>query len=679
MPTRARLALFGLLFLAMAAASVSPSAATSVKLVNDFRLVDQAPIVVIARVAGTVPAPELDRPVTDYLMTVERVLKGTVGESSILVRVPGGRAASGMELKIWGAPVFSEGERALLFLGHHADGSYRILHLMLGAFREAQMAGKAVAYRDLSEVDVLDGAEAQANETRKVRDFDRFADWIADRAAARLELPDYYLYLPADSQNSLLPMFTLLGDSGRNSRWFEFDSGGQIQWRIDGDPLAGFSGNASDAFRNALAAWNAESHTPIKYTLAGTSGLTAGFDHFDGSNVLLFEDPNNDVEGNFSCSTGGTLAVGGPWFDPGTTGRWNNETFIRIQGADIVLNDGIACFFERSGNPAKALEELLAHETGHTLGLGHASENAGETNQTLRDALMYYRVHNDGRGARLTADDINGLRRLYDRTFSSGGGGGGGGTGCGVDKLCLLNNRFEVTLTWANQFDGSTGVGKPVPFSNFAGFIYFANDPRSLEIAVKIVDFDGRILVFYSELTVVHFKMQVRDTITGQTKEYVNTPRDCGGIDTNFVQNPGTSGLITGGSPTQIRDLGLTQPPRRPCVEGPGTVCLLGGRFAVTLPAWRNQYDGSTGVGSGVKMNDFAAGFHFSADPRNLELILKVNQYPDRFLVFYASLANLEYTIRLTDTLTGRTTEFFNPEGNYCGGFVNDLLAGPPF
>ncbi|MEO8196549.1 MAG: matrixin family metalloprotease [Thermoanaerobaculia bacterium] len=676
MPSRARFTLFGQLFLAILLVTVTAAEATSVKLINDFRLVDQAPIVVVARVAGTIPAPELDRPVTDYLMTVERVLKGTVGEGTILVRVLGGRAANGMELKIWGAPTFGEGERALLFLGHHADGTYRILHVMLGAFREARMAGQSIAYRDLSEVDVLDGAEAQATETRKVRDFDRFADWIADRAAARLEAPNYYLFLPADSQNSLLPMFTLLGDSGRNSRWFEFDSGGQIQWRIDGDPLAGFSGNPSDAFRTALSAWNAESHTPIKYTLAGTSGLTAGFDHFDGQNVLLFDDPNNDVEGDFSCSTGGTLAVGGPWFDPDTTGRWNNETFIRIQGADIVVNDGTACFFQRSSNAAKTVEELFAHETGHTLGIGHPSENPNETNPTLRDALMYYRLHNDGRGARLASDDIAALRRLYDKTATTGGVGG---TGCGVDKLCLLNNRFEVTLTWSNQFDGSTGVGKPVPFSNFAGFIYFANDPRSLEIAVKIVDFDGRILVFYSELTVVHFRMQVRDTATGQTKEYTNTARDCGGIDTNFVENPGTAGLISGGSPTLIRDLGLTQPPRRACVPGPGTVCLLGGRFAVTLPAWRNQYDGSTGVGSGVKMNDFAAGFHFSSDPRNLELIFKVNQYPDRILVFYASLANLEYTIRLTDTITGRTTEFFNPEGNYCGGFVNNLLAGPPF
>jgi hypothetical protein len=75
------------------------------------------------------------------------------------VRVPGGRAANGMELKIWGAPSFAEGERAdALSRPSRRTGLYRILHLVLGAFREARMAGQAVAYRDLSEVDVLDDA-----------------------------------------------------------------------------------------------------------------------------------------------------------------------------------------------------------------------------------------------------------------------------------------------------------------------------------------------------------------------------------------------------------------------------------------------------------------------------------------------------------------------------------------
>ncbi len=664
MPFSPRFALSALSAATFALLLGSPAVATTVKLINDFRLIDQAQVAVVASVVGTVPSPNSDRPVTDYLMNVDRVLKGTVGESTILVRIPGGRAANGMELKIWGAPTFSAGERAILFLGRHADGSYRVLQLVLGAFREARMAGQAVAYRDLSEVDVLDGAEAQANETRKLRHFDRFADWIADRASGHLEVPNYYLFLPADSANSLLPMFTLLGDNGRNSRWFEFDSGGQITWRIDPDPLGGYSGNASDAFRNALGAWNAESHTPIRYNLAGTSGLVAGFDHFDGQNVLLFDDPNDDVEGNFNCSTGGTLAIGGPWFDPDVTGRWNNETFIRIQGADIVFNNGISCFFQTASNPTKAVEELMGHETGHTLGLGHSSENPGETNQTLRDALMYYRVHNDGRGARLSSDDIAGLRRLYDKNFNSGGGGGGNTNGCPANTLCLVNKRFQVTAVWSNQFSGESGSAGAVKNTDVAGFLYFT-DPNNIELIVKALDFGDRVLFFYGQLTNLRFTISVLDTRTGITKTYQNTTGDCGGLDNNMAAASAIFTTGTGESSPSLLEAAS-------CQSSANAVCLVNNRFRLELD-WANQFDSTSGRGVGKKLSDLTAAFSFT-DPANLEVLVKTLDFGDHVLVLYGTLSNLAYTLRITETTSGRVKTYVNAAGNYCGGLDSNAF-----
>jgi hypothetical protein len=655
---RSFVAVFSCLTLALAAGSAAR--ATTVKLVNDLRLVDQARIAVVARVAGMLPSPDLDRPVTDYLMTVERVLKGQVGESSIVVRVPGGRAANGMELKIWGAPAFADGERALLFLGRHADGTYRILHLMLGAFREARMDGHAVAYRDLSEVDLLDDTEVQENENRKVRDFDRFADWIAAWAADRAEMPNYYRFVPSSSQNTLLPMFSFLGDGGRKSRWFEFDSGGQVTWRIDPDPLSGYSGNPSDAFRNALNAWNNESHTPIRLTLAGTSGLTAGFANFDGQNVLLYDDPNSDIEGDFSCSTGGTLAIGGPWLDTDVTGRFNGETFIRIQGADIVLNDGIGCVFERSSSPVRALEELLGHETGHTLGVGHSSENAGETNQILRDALMFFRIHNDGRGARLASDDLSGIRTLYDRTFSGGGGGGGGGgnNGCPANTLCLVNKRFQVSAVWNNQFGGGSGPAGAIPNTDVAGFLYFT-DPNNIELIVKVLDFGDRVLFFYGQLTNLRFTISVLDTRTGITKTYQNTAGDCGGLDNNLATSSAIFETETGDGSPGLLELAA-------CQSNANTVCLVNNRFRLELD-WQNQFNSTSGRGAGKKLSDLTAAFSFT-DPANLEVLVKTLDFGDRVLVLYGTLSNLGYTLRVTETTTGRVKTYTNAPNNYCGG-----------
>jgi hypothetical protein len=459
-------------------------------------------------------------------------------------------------------------------------------------------------------------------------------------------------------------MFTLLGDNGRNSRWFEFDNGGQVTWRIDPDPLRRLLRQRLRRLpqrprRLERRVAHADSLQPRRHL-----GLVAGFDHFDGQNVLLFDDPNDDVEGNFSCSTGGTLAIGGPWFDPDVTGRWNNETFIRIQGADIVFNNGISCFFQTASNPTKAVEELMGHETGHTLGLGHSSENPGETNQTLRDALMYYRVHNDGRGARLSSDDIAGLRRLYDKNFNSGGGGGGNTNGCPANTLCLVNKRFQVTAVWSNQFSGESGSAGAVKNTDVAGFLYFT-DPNNIELIVKALDFGDRVLFFYGQLTNLRFTISVLDTRTGITKTYQNTTGDCGGLDNNMAAASAIFTTGTGESSPSLLEAAS-------CQSSANAVCLVNNRFRLELD-WANQFDSTSGRGVGKKLSDLTAAFSFT-DPANLEVLVKTLDFGDHVLVLYGTLSNLAYTLRITETTSGRVKTYVNAAGNYCGGLDSNAF-----
>jgi hypothetical protein len=85
-------------------------------------------------------------------------------------------------------------------------------------------------------------------------------------------------------------------------------------------------------------------------------------------------------------------------------------SYDRITEGDVVLNAGFeGCPFWNELN----LAEMVAHEMGHTLGLGHSSENRSESDVLLREALMYYRSHFDGRGASLMEDDRRGLCSLY--------------------------------------------------------------------------------------------------------------------------------------------------------------------------------------------------------------------------------------------------------------------------
>ena len=651
------------------AGTAAPLAATSVFIPSDDRMVHAASLIVVATVESRLPPSGEARPSTDYWVRVERVLKGEIDGSVLVLRNPGGVVPGGMSLKLYGVPEFADGERVLLFLNRREDGSYRILHTVLGAFHETRVDGRIVAFRDLGEVDVLSSADV--NELgylpwRHLRDFDLFADWIADNADAGRRLrrvADYYFSTPGSSAPTLLPMFRLLDAEGKNMRWFDFDAGRTVQWRIDPDPLDGYNGDPQARFRDAMNAWNNEPNTPIRYSLAGTSGLTAGFQNFDGSNVLLYDDPNDDVEESFSCSDGGTLAIGGPWYDPDTTGRFKNVTYIRIQGGDIVLNDGLSCFFERSS--AAVAAELFGHELGHTLGLSHSSEAAGETNPTLRDALMYFRLHNDGRGASLRNDDLAGIRVLYDA--SGGGGGGGGGNGnCPAGTLCLLNGRFRVTATWNNQFDGSSGTAGAIRNTDLAGFLWFT-DPANVELIVKTLDFGDRVLFFYSQLTNLRFTITVLDTRSGVSKQYSNTTGECGAID----QNLAPSAALADGRFILV-DPGAQVATAAACQPGPNSVCLLGGRYRVDLD-WRNQFDGSSGSGIGRKLSDLTAAFAFT-DPANLEILIKTLDFGDRILVLYGALSNLEYTLRVTEMASGQVNSYHNAAGNYCGGLDDNAF-----
>ena len=118
--------------LALAFVLAGPLRATTFMMMPDSALADQASAVLDVKVLTVDSAPVVDGPPsTDYLVEVNRVLKGDISGSTLVVRVPGGVNPAGLGLKVWGAPQFAPGENALLFLAPAKDGTYRILHLML--------------------------------------------------------------------------------------------------------------------------------------------------------------------------------------------------------------------------------------------------------------------------------------------------------------------------------------------------------------------------------------------------------------------------------------------------------------------------------------------------------------------------------------------------------------------
>jgi hypothetical protein len=117
------------------------------------------------------------------------------------------------------------------------------------------------------------------------------------------------------------------------------------------------------------------------------------------------------------------------------------------------------------------------------------------------------------------------------------------------------------------------------------------------------------------------------------------------------------------------------------CVAGPNHLCLgAGGRFRVDV-AWRD-FSGQEGVGSTAACGTPDTGLFWFFDPANWELMVKVLDgcaINGRHWVFLAGTTTVEYTLTVTDTLTGQSAVYHNPLGQAALA-VNDTssLSGCP-
>ena len=109
------------------------------------------------------------------------------------------------------------------------------------------------------------------------------------------------------------------------------------------------------------------------------------------------------------------------------------------------------------------------------------------------------------------------------------------------------------------------------------------------------------------------------------------------------------------------------------CTAGP-YLCLNNNRFRAEV-AWKAN--GGSGAGQAVALSG-DTGYFWFFDPANAELVVKVldgRGANNHFWVFYGALTNVEYTLRITDTVTGNVKTYTNPPGRFAS--AGDTSAFP--
>jgi hypothetical protein len=221
----------------------------------------------------------------------------------------------------------------------------------------------------------------------------------------------------------------------------------------------------------------------------------------------------------------------------------------------------------------------------------------------------------------------------------------------GPTRLCLNGGRFLVESRWKTA--QGEGAGHAVPLTGDTGFFWFFSG-SNVEMVVKVLDacgLNGSFWVFAGGLTDVEVETTVTDTFTGAVQTYRN-PQGA-----KFQPLQDTAAFPTcGAAPSSRASI-------RSAAVASTKLLLNNGRFEVEA-VWETA-QGQSDAGQAVSLTG-DTGYFWFFDSANVEVVIKVLNgcgLNNRYWVFAGGLTNVRAVITVTDTLTGASKTYTNPQG----------------
>lgn len=371
---------------------------------------------------------------TQTAVQVDTALKGAF-PSTVYLRHRGG-AIGGIAERRSDMPSLPAGETRLLFLKQRDDGTI---------FANGGPAGVLPA----------DGAFGHALVSQIRAQY-------ANAAAAGVDLNNTAAGDPI-RQPSVVTDFLLFSD--RPARFIEGDHDQPIGYLVDMDALpSGITTNtALTALSNAFQAWTEVTSLTFQYRGNASFGQAAATVAQDDAFIRVqMHDTFNQVNGNLLLGSGGSFAFTSVGVGGTVAGEPFGKTargYLMIEHTNTTLSDPVA------------LEEVLGHEIGHVIGLAHSSTNENESDSTLREALMFFQIHNDGRGARLGDFDRTTVLQAYPTN----------------NTPPVAFGRLLHAVTHVTQSGDTNAAGPQVPGINEVELAVFDRQPVNLSLQLQSV------------------------------------------------------------------------------------------------------------------------------------------------------------------------------------------------